>query len=197
MKFSRALACTSVVSMMGLLFAPEIVAAAAQSYKIDGVHTSVLFRAKRMDVVNIYGRFNEVSGSITADADNPEKSSVEITIKTQSIDTGETRRDDHLRSPDFFNAKQFPTIVFKSTKVTKVGENTYEITGDLTLHGVTKSITGSVEMTGKAKDPRRGQSLIGFETTLTIKRSDFGMKFMLGPVSDEIQITLAVHAVGG
>ena len=115
-------------------------------------------------------------------------------MKVESIDTHNAKRDQHLKSPDFFNAKQFPAITFKSKQVKKSSKDTYEVTGDLTIHGVTRPVTVKVTNTGSGKDPM-GANRIGFETIFTIKRSDFGMKFMLGPVSDEIRLIVSIEGI--
>src|SRR5690606_12310475 len=99
---------------------------------------SVIYRIKHMDVAYHYGRFNEFAGTFLLNADSPADSSVEITIQTASIDSGNEGRDKHLRSPDFFNVEQFPTATFSSTSVRKTGDTTYEVTGDFTLNGTTK-----------------------------------------------------------
>ncbi|RKU14114.1 polyisoprenoid-binding protein [Candidatus Poribacteria bacterium] len=168
---------------------------AAKAYQIDAVHSSVLFRAKHLGVSYNYGRFNEFSGSIMMDETDVPKSKVEFEVKTASVDTANEKRDQHLRSPDFFNAKQFPVITFKSTKVSaKAGqENMLEVTGDFALHGVKKSITVDVEITGKGKHPQDGE-LIGFETTFGIKRSEYGMTYGMQGVSDDIRITVSIEA---
>ncbi len=168
---------------------------AAATYEIDAVHSSVLFRAKHMGVAYIYGRFNEFSGNITMDETDVSKSKVEFEVKTASVDSANKKRDQHLRSPDFFNVKQFPVMTFKSTKVNpKEGqENMLEVTGDFALHGVKKSITIDVEITGKANVPQGGE-IIGFLTTFDIKRSEYGFNFGLEGVNDEIQITVSVEA---
>ncbi len=168
---------------------------AAATYEIDAVHSAVIFRAKHLGVSYNYGRFNDFSGSVTMDETDVSKSKIELEVKTASVDTANSKRDQHLRSPDFFNAKQFPVITFKSTKVSaKAGqENMLEVTGDFELHGVKKSVTVDVEMTGKGEHPRAGE-LIGFETTFGIKRSDFGMNYELKNVSDDIRITVSIEA---
>lgn len=168
---------------------------AAKAYQIDAVHSSVFFRAKHLGVSYNYGRFNEFSGSITMDETDVSKSKVEFEVKTASVDTANKKRDQHLRSPDFFNAKQFPVITFKSTKVSaKAGqENMLEVTGDFALHGVKKSITVDVEITGKTNSPQVGEA-IGFLTTFDIKRSEYGINFGMESVNDEIQITVSVEA---
>ena len=167
----------------------------AKTYNIDATHSAVIFRAKHLGVSYNYGRFNDFSGSITVDETDISKSKIELEVKTASVDTANGKRDQHLRSPDFFNAKQFPVITFKSTKVSaKVGqENMLEVRGDFELHGVKKSITVDVEITGKGQHPRAGE-LIGFETTFDIKRSDYGMNYELKNVSDDIRITVSIEA---
>ncbi len=168
---------------------------AATTYEIDAVHSSILFRAKHLGVSYNYGRFNEFSGSIAMDETDVSKSKVELEVKAASVDTANKKRDQHLRSPDFFNVKQFPIITFKSTKVSaKAGqENMLQVTGDFELHGVKKSITVDVEITGKANFPQVGE-VIGFHTTFDIKRSEYGFNFGMEGVNDEIQITVSVEA---
>ncbi|MDE0018337.1 MAG: YceI family protein [Candidatus Poribacteria bacterium] len=164
-------------------------------YEIDTAHSMIIFRAKHNGVSYNYGRFNEFTGAITMDETDASKSTVEFEVKAASVDTGNEKRDQHLRSSDFFSAKQFPVITFKSTKVSaKEGEeDVLEVTGDLELHGVKKSITVDVEITGRATG-RDGESLIGFESIFEIKRSEFGMTYGMGPVSDEIRLIVSIEA---
>ncbi len=170
---------------------------AADTYEIDTAHSMILFRAKHMGVSYNYGRFNEFTGKLMIDETDISKSTVEFEVKTASVDTANEKRDQHLRSSDFFSAKQFPVITFKSTKVSmKEGkEDMLEITGDLELLGVKKSITVDVEITGKAKG-RQGEPLIGFESIFTIKRSEFGMTYGAGAVSDDIRLIVTIEAKG-
>ena len=167
------------------------------AYEIDTAHSMIIFRAKHNGVSYNYGRFNEFTGKIgMADPMHISTSTVEFEVKAASVDTGNEKRDQHLRSSDFFSAKQFPVITFKSTKV-KAKEDkkdVLEVTGDLELHGVKKSITVDVEITGRAEG-KDGESLIGFESTFTIKRSEFGMTYGMGPVSDDIRLTVSIEAV--
>ncbi|MDE0398850.1 MAG: YceI family protein [Candidatus Poribacteria bacterium] len=164
-------------------------------YEIDTAHSMIIFRAKHNGVSYNYGRFNEFTGAITMDETDASKSTVEFEVKAASVDTGNEKRDQHLRSSDFFSAKQFPVITFKSTKVSaKEGkEDVLEVTGDLELHGVKKSITVDVTITGRAKD-RQGVSLIGFESIFTIKRSEYGMTYGMGGISDDVQLTVSIEA---
>ena len=128
---------------------------AADTYEIDTAHSMITFRAKHNGISYNYGRFNEFTGEITMDED-VSKSTVAFEVKTASVDTANKKRDQHLRSSDFFSAKQFPVITFKSTKVSmKEGEEgMLEVTGDLELLGVKKSITVDVEITGKEQRKR-------------------------------------------
>ncbi|MHA2620938.1 MAG: YceI family protein [bacterium JZ-2024 1] len=189
---ARVGSCTAVA----LVLVGATRATQPETFRVDPVHTSVLFRIKHLGVAYFYGMFTAPEGSIVVDPADPTRSSVEIRIPTESLSTHETRRDDHLKSPDFFDAKQFPVMSFKSKSVKKIQENIFEVTGDFTLHGVKKTITLKVEQTGRGKGPR-GEERIGFHTVFTIKRSDFGMTYMLGEnmLSDEVQITLSVEAI--
>ena len=166
----------------------------ADTYKVDSVHSSVVFRIKHLGVVNVYGRFNEISGTIIFDKENPSKSAVDFTVPTESVDTHVDKRDQHLKSPDFFNAKQFPVITFKSKEVKKTDENTFQMTGDLTLHGVTKPLTIDFKKGGEAKG-MQNEYRSGGETQFTIKRSDYGMNFMLNGLGDEVNVMVAIEGV--
>ena len=167
----------------------------ASLYEIDTAHSMILFRAKHNGVSYNYGRFNEFTGKIVMAGIGVPETMVEFEVKTASVDTGNEKRDQHLRSSDFFSAKQFPVITFKSTKVIeKEGEeDVLEVTGDLELHGVKKSITVDVEITGRATG-RDGASLIGFESIFTIKRSEFGMTYGMEGISDDIRLIVSIEA---
>src|SRR5438309_11525612 len=123
--------------VFAILSAFVLSANAADTFKVDPVHTFVLFSVQHLGIANTYGRFNDVSGTVVFDKDDPSKSSVELSVKTESLDTHDPKRDQHLKSPDFFNAKQFPAITFKSNKVA-ASSDTYKISGDVTLHGVNR-----------------------------------------------------------
>lgn len=180
---------------LAAILAPALlVPASAADYKVDPVHSSVVFRVKHMNASYAYGRFNAIAGSFAIDAADPARSKFDFTIKTDSIDTANPGRDTHLKNADFFNAKQFPTITFKSKTVASAGKDTYEVTGDLTLHGVTKPITVTVEHTGTGKDMRQN-SIAGIESVFTIKRSDFGMKGLVGPVADDVKVMLSSEGI--
>lgn len=185
--------CTAVLLTAGMLAASSLSAPpAADSYQVDPVHSSMVFRIKHVSATNFYGRFNNITGSFTLD-DDASKCSFQIQIKTDSVDTGQKKRDDHLKSPDFFNAAQFPTMSFKSTGVKMSGADGYDVTGDLTLHGETKSVTAKVTKTGSGKN--FGKPVVGVEATMTIKRTDFGVGKTFGPdvLGDEVQITVGLE----
>lgn len=167
--------------------------ASADTFKIDPVHSSILFSATHLGVSNLYGRFNDVSGTVTFDQADPSKSSVNLTIPIESVDTRVAKRDQQLKGPDFFNAKQFPVMTFKSTKVEGSGD-AYKVTGDFTLHGVTKPLTFEVKKGGEGKG-EKGEIRGGGEARFTIKRSDYGMTFMQGPVGDEINVIVSLEGV--
>jgi polyisoprenoid-binding protein YceI len=188
--FREAILFLVVLSLIG-----TTAATAAQNYAIDPVHTSVTFKIKHLGISNVHGRFNDVSGTLIYDSDSASNSSIEMQVKTASIDTINSKRDDDLRSPNFFDARKFPFIQFKSTSVKKITEDTFEVAGNLTVHGVTRPITVSVLKTGSGKDPWGGYR-IGFETVFNIKRSDFGMQNMLGIVGDKVQLAISLEAVG-
>jgi len=169
---------------------------AADTYEVDPAHSFVLFRCRNLAqarAVFVYGRFTDIKGTLVVDKD-PAKSSVALTINADSLDTGVPDRDKHLKSPDFLNVKQFPTITFKSRSIQAIGKNRYRVTGDLTLHGVTRTITVTVTKVGEGKN-FKGMQVIGFETTFTIRRSDFGMKGLMNLADDRVELTVAILGI--
>lgn len=185
-------------SLRGALFAASLLSvvlgADAATYEIDGTHSSVVFAVNHLGVGTAWGRFNEVSGSFTHDAENPAKSSVTITINAESVDTANERRDKHLRSPDFFDAKQFPEIVFKSSSVKEIAAGDLEITGELTLHGVTKTYTVRADHVGEGKDPW-GNYRKGYDIQFSIPRADHGMNYMEGGLGADVKVYVSVEGV--
>lgn len=179
-------------ALVALLSTPAL--AAPTTYKIDNGHTAALFAVKHLGISHTHGRFNTVAGQFTLDDADPTKSSVSVEIDANSIDSNEKKRDDHLRGPDFFNVKQFPKITFKSTAVKKTGDKQFDVTGDLTIHGVTKSVTLPVTLVGQGQDPWGG-TRAGFDAALTIKRADYGVSFMPEGIGEDIHIRLAVEGV--
>lgn len=192
-----AIAFSSLALLLGLAAAhrgaaPASAAEAAASYSVDPIHSMVIFKVKHMGAGNFYGRFNQVSGTFTIDDTDPSKNRIEFEVKTDNIDTANKQRDDHLKGPDFFNVVQFPTITFKGKEIKKAGEQSHEVAGDLTFRGVTKPLKAKVEKVGTGKG-RRGETITGFEATFTLKRSDFGMNYMVGPLGDEIHVIVSTE----
>lgn len=167
---------------------------AAQTYQIDPIHTSLVFRVKHMNTAYVYGMFRDVKGNVIVNEANPAQSSINIEVDANSVYTANEQRDNHLRSPDFFNTRQFPTIRFASTEVRKVNATTVQVKGNLTIRGVTRPITANVVLTGRGKNPQ-GRDLIGFETTFTIRRSEYGIRYGLPGLGDEVRVILSIEAV--
>jgi polyisoprenoid-binding protein YceI len=153
-------------------------ARSADHFEVDPVHSSVTFMIEHMGISYIHGRFNEVSGSFDFDKDAPEKSSFTMTIKSDSVDTNVKGRDTHLRSPDFFNTKQFPLITFQSTQVKKAKDG-YDVTGDFTMHGVKKPLT--ISLKGGKQVDFKGMAKTGFFSQVSVNRADFEVGSKIGP----------------
>lgn len=166
----------------------------ADAYKVDPQHSTGVFRIHHFNAGYIWGLIAGPTGTVEYDPADPGKISFNVSVPLANLDTHVERRDNDLRGPDWFNAKQFPTIDFKSTAVKKTGDNAYDVTGDLTIHGVTKSVTLPFEMTGIGKG-MMGETRAGFESTFTIKRSDYDMKAMPGGVGGDVRIIVALEAV--
>jgi polyisoprenoid-binding protein YceI len=171
---------------------------AADTYQFDKSHTTVGFQVRHI-VTNVGGKFQDFSGTIKVDRVRPESSSVEFTIQVASINTNEPKRDEHLKSADFFDVANQPTITFKSTSVKATGKDAYEVTGDLTMRGVTKAITLPITLLGEGKDPW-GNEKMGFELQTTLNRKDYGINWnktldqgglLLG---DEVKVQISVEA---
>jgi len=184
---------TSILIPLTALCSAAFAARGADTFKIDPVHSSVLFSIKHLGVTDFYALFNDMSGTVTFDKADPAKSSVELTVPVESLNSRNPKRDQHLKSPDFFNAKQFPTLSFKSKKVEASGD-IYKISGDFTLHGVTKPITIEFKKGAEGKG-MEGEVRGGGETRFTIKRSNYGMTFMQGALGDEVNIIVSVEGV--
>src|SRR5437588_8708846 len=181
------------LTLVVALISAFVFSANADTFKLDAVHSFVLFSVQHLGIANTYGRFNDISGIVVFDRDNPSKSSVELSVPVESLDTHNSIRDKSLKSPDFFDAKQFPTMTFKSTKVEGSGD-ALKVFGDLTIHGVTKPMTVDFKKGGEGKGVF-GEMRGGGETHFTIRRSDFVMNFELGEVGDEVTIILSVEGV--
>jgi polyisoprenoid-binding protein YceI len=174
-------------------------AAFAQSWSIDKAHSQVMFTINHMGINTITGNFGTVSSSITASKDDFSDAVIEFTADINSINTGNEQRNNHLKSPDFFNAAQYGTLTFKSTSFKKVDDKNYEVTGDLTLHGVTKSVTLNATLNGTTVNPMSKKTVAGFKVTGTIKRTDFGIgaQFPSSMLSDEVALDANTEFVKG
>lgn len=149
--------------------------ARASVWEIDSAHSSTEFSVKHMMVSTAKGRFDKVAGTLNLDDKNPTKSTIELTIDASTIDTHEPKRDGHLKSPDFFDVAKFPTITFKSTKIEKAGKAKFKVTGDLTMHGVTKPVTLAVEGPSAPMKNLLGSTSSGASATTKINRKDWGL----------------------
>jgi polyisoprenoid-binding protein YceI len=166
---------------------------AADNYDYDAVHSSISFKARHLDISWIHGRFNEAEGKFSIDRETPSKSKFELTIKADSVDTANKQRDDHLRQPDYFDTKQFPTITFKSTSVKPI-DGGYEVAGDFTMHGKTNKVT--LVMKGGKEHDFKGTKRVAFSTELSLKRSDYGFDpAAIGPIGDEALVLIDCEGV--
>lgn len=182
---------TSVLFTAGIT---SIHAANVETYAIDAVHSSVKFSIRHF-VAKTTGSFGDFKGTLTIDRDDLTQSSVEATIEVPSIDTNNEKRDDHLRSDDYFEAETYPAITFKSTKWEQGDDDDeFEVTGDLTMHGVTKSVTLDVELLGFGEG-MRGAYLSGWEAKTEIDRSEWGITAGQPAVGDEVEITINIEAI--
>lgn len=146
--------------------------AQTDAFSVDKNHSTATFKVRHF-TSNVSGQFRDFDAAVNLDRANPARSSVDFTIQTKSVDTGTTNRDNHLRSADFFDVEKFPTITFKSTSIKATGKDTYAVTGDFTMHGVTKSITIPVSFLGFAKTSRGEKA--GFSVETTLNRKDYGI----------------------
>jgi polyisoprenoid-binding protein YceI len=171
---------------------------ALRTFAIDKAHSEATFQVRHL-VTKVRGRFTDFGGTILVDESQPEKSSATMTVQVASIDTDNADRDAHLRSEDFFFAEKFPLITFVSKTIAAKGGNDFSVTGDLTMRGVTRTVTLPVSFLGKAKDPW-GNEKIGFETEITINRKDFDLKWNAALetggflVGDEVRISVSLQA---
>lgn len=172
---------------------------ATSVWTIDQAHSNVEFAVKHMMFTTVKGRFGGVEGQIELNENDLADSFVNVTIDASTVDTRDEKRNAHLRSADFFDVETHPTLTFKSTKVQAKGDDDFKVTGDLTLHGVTKPVVLEVEQTGRGKNPW-GQEVIGFEAKTKINRKDFGLNWNAALesggvlVSDDVKIAIDIEA---
>jgi polyisoprenoid-binding protein YceI len=180
--------------LLATLLSLAAAGASAATYTIDPNHTQVQFTYDHQGYAHLSGRFTEVSGALQYDEANPGASSIEVTLPISSLSTGFPKLDTHMQSADMFDAAQFPTASFKSTKVTVVAPKRLKVLGDLTIHGVTKPAEFEVRINSTAPHPRRKTAKVGMDARGIIKRSDFGVSFQLPAVPDEIMLSISMEA---
>ncbi|MEQ1526903.1 MAG: YceI family protein [Gallionella sp.] len=181
-------------SLFALGIALPLTAFAADSYTVDSTHTYPHFSISHLGFSTMQGRFDDTSGKITLDR-AAKSGSVEITIKTASVSTGFAKRDDHLKSPDFFNAAEFPSITYKSTAMRFKGDIPSSVDGNLTLSGVTKPVTLTIDAFNCGTHPMNKKEVCGAAASTQIKRSDFGVKYGLPGVGDDVKLVFEIEAV--
>lgn len=184
---------TLLVSLM-LVGSTGAAQAETKAYDIDPSHTQVHVRYLHAGFSNIAIRFNKVEGEFLFDAAKPVNSSLNIKVPINSLDTGVEKFDTHLWSADFFDVEKFPDATFKSTKVTAVAKGKLKLLGDLTIHGVTKSVSFNVTINGVAPHPMKKLPSAGFDASTKIKRSDFGIGKYAPMVSDEVTLNITMEA---
>jgi polyisoprenoid-binding protein YceI len=167
-------------------------------FKFDPAHSTITFKVGHL-LGPAKGKFTKFSGTIEVDREHPEKSSVTATIQAASIDTANAKRDEHLRSADFFNVQQYPEITFKSRRVKRTGANTGEIAGDFTMHGVTRAITLNVQLLGDPGSAAKDQTTRWRVTTAPLKRSEFKLGWSKGVetvamIGDEVAVDIQIEA---
>lgn len=167
---------------------------AADAYKIDPNHSSVTFQYTHFGFSHPTGKFMNAVGTVNLDKADPSKSSVEVSFDVAGVNTGVPALDAHLKTPDFFDAAKFPTATFKSTKVVVTGKDTAKVTGDLTIHGVTKPVTLDVKLNKLDLNMMKKEDA-GFTATATIKRSDFGMGNYVPAVSDQVDLYIEAETI--
>lgn len=181
---------TLISAVLAATFALPV--AAADSYKIDATHTYPSFEVSHLGFSIQRGRFDKSDGKIVLDKEG--KSTIDITIDAASVNTGFQKRDDHLRAEDFFNVAKFPTITFKSSKLNYNGSTLTSAEGDLTMLGVTKPVTLDITNFKCGVHPMNKKDLCGAAATASVKRSDFGMKYGLPAIGDDIKIAIQIEA---
>ncbi|KZB64497.1 polyisoprenoid-binding protein [Thalassospira lucentensis] len=182
-----------VLAIAAGLSGAAVSAQAAESYKLDPTHTSVIFIVNHLGFSNFQGRFGGTSGELTLDRENPAASSAIITIDLSKVDTGVEGLDNHMKTADFLNVEQNPTATFKSTSIEMTGDKTATITGNLTLLGQTKPLVLDVTLTGEGDHPMTGDHVLGFGATGTVTRSEYGMNYLVPAVSDEVELQISTE----
>ena len=182
------------LSIAFLLAASASAFAAPQTFNIDPTHTQVSFTYSHFGFSNPTGRLEDIKGAVVVDQADWAKSSVSVTMPLSGLHTGVPKLDEHMKTPDFFDAAKFPDVTFKSTKVTKTGAETLDIAGDLTVHGVTKPVILHAHVNKIGENKMIGSQTAGFDAEATLKRSEFDMGKYVPMVSDEVKIHITLSA---
>lgn len=175
-------------------------ATAVKTWKLDPAHSNVEFSVRHLMISTVRGRFSDVQGIVKTDDSDPSQGVVDVTVNAATIDTRESQRDAHLKSADFFDVERFPTITFRSTGIRAANDDAFKLSGDLTIHGVTREVVLDVTSEGRTRDPWGGERS-GFSATTKIKRSDFGLTWnqLLEAggvaVSDEVRISIDAQLI--
>lgn len=183
--------------LIGSIFAAALLiggVAHAETYEIDGAHAFAVFKISHLGIAPAYGQFVKLGGSLDYDAAAPDKTTIKVEIDADSVFTGNKKRDDHLKGPDFFDTKQHPKLTFESTSVKAAGDNQLTVTGNLTIHGQTKPVTLTATKTGAGKDPW-GNDRIGMETTFTINRMDYGIAYMPDGLGKVVTVMISFEGI--
>lgn len=179
---------------------PTNVNAATEVWQLDGAHTLVEFAVKHMMIATVKGRFGGVRGTVTRDPAAPDAPTIEVEIDVATVDTGVAQRDDHLRSPDFFDARAHPTIAYRASRIERTGRDTFRVHGDLTIRGVTRHVMLDVEEQGRATDPY-GVERLGLSARTRINRKDFGLTWNVAleaggvMVAEDVNVSLEIELV--
>ncbi|WP_049623095.1 YceI family protein [Frateuria defendens] len=182
------------LALAGLLGAAVSAQADPVTYKLDPTHTMVLFSWNHFGFSNPSANLGLSEGTLVFDEKSPAKSSVDVTLPLSNLDTFVPKLDEHLKKPDFLDAEKYPTVTFKSTKVQALGGGKFKVTGDLTVHGVTKPVVLDAKLNKVGEHPMAKVPAIGFDATASLKRSDFGVGAFVPNVSDEIKIRITTEA---
>jgi polyisoprenoid-binding protein YceI len=184
----------SLIAFLATSAAFSVTAFATDSYTIDPLHTFPHFTINHLGFSTMHGRFDKTSGKVILDR-AAKSGSVDVSIETASVSTGFAKRDEHLRSPDFFNAAEFPSLTFKSTAMHYTGDVPSKVDGNLTISGVTKPVTLTIEEFNCGVNPMNKKDECGASATAQIKRSDFGVKFGLPGIGDDVKLVFEIEAI--
>jgi polyisoprenoid-binding protein YceI len=188
-----ALAATALIAVPALADMPQTppTKVEAGTYNVDSNHTQIVFGVSHFGFTTYYGSFTQTAGSLNLDPAKPDDSKLDVTVKTGSVSVQSPKLQDELKSASWLDAGKFPDATFKSTRVTKTGDNSATVTGDLTLHGVTKPVTLDVTYVNAGPNPVSKTYTAGFEAKGRIKRSDFGVKTYVPLIGDEVELKIS------